>query len=74
MGVVALMWVVLFALAWFLERWVLSWYFLIIPVVISFKAIKSYPKSISAWVSLIVSILSIVLYIWFTSLLNVSFS
>ena len=63
MGVVLIMWVVLIAIIWFLNRWVFSWYFLIIPVIISIGAIKNYPKSLSAWISLVISILSIVLFV-----------
>ncbi len=72
-GVVILMWVLLFALAFLFEKWVFSWYFLIIPIFISIAAIKSYPKSISAWVSLLFAILSIVAFIWMTIQLQVHF-
>ncbi len=72
-GVVILMWVLLFALAFLFEKWVFSWYFLIIPIVISGAAIKSYPKSISAWVSLLFAVLSIVAFIWMTIQLQVHF-
>ena len=72
-GVVILMWVLLFALAFLFEKWVFSWYFLIIPIVISGAAIKSYPKSVSAWVSLLFAVLSIVAFIWMTIQLQVHF-
>ena len=72
-GVVILMWVLLFALAFLFEKWVFSWYFLIIPIFISIAAIKSYPKSISAWVSLLFAVLSIVAFIWMTIQLQVHF-
>ena len=72
-GVVILMWVLLFALAFLFEKWVFSWYFLIIPIVFSGAAIKSYPKSISAWVSLLFAVLSIVAFIWMTIQLQVHF-
>ena len=72
-GVVILMWVLLFVLAFLFEKWVFSWYFLIIPIVISGAAIKSYPKSISAWVSLLFAVLSIVAFIWMTIQLQVHF-
>lgn len=73
MGIVALMWIIFMALVIFLQRWVLSWYFLVIPVIIAVGAIRSYPKSVSAWISLIVSILSIVMFVFVTILLQPQF-
>ena len=63
-GIVVIMWIILIAVALFLNRWIFSWYFLIIPVIVSIGAIKNYPKSLSAWISLILSILSIVLFVF----------
>lgn len=73
MGIVAAMWVIFLALVIFLQRWVLSWYFLIIPVIIAVGAIRSYPKSVLAWISLIVSILSIVMFVFVSILLQPQF-
>ena len=73
MGVVVLMWVVLIALAWITDKWYLPWYLMLISVICAISAIKNYPKSVSAWISLVVSILSIIVYIGFTILLNVTF-
>ena len=63
-GIVIAMWAILFLAAWFIEKWYFPWYLLIIPVIVSIGAIKNYPKSISAWVSLIFSILSIVAFVF----------
>ena len=60
------MWIILFAVAFIADRWVFSWWMLAVPVLISALAIKQYPKSIAAWVSLIFAILSVVVFVLIT--------
>ena len=54
---IVVLWVLVFTLD------LLSWYLLIIPFVLSFRALKSYIKSPSGWFAMILSILSTIVLI-----------
>ena len=56
-GIVVLMWAILLITDY------IFWYLLIIPIVISFNALKNNIKSIVAWLSMILSILSVILFV-----------
>ena len=56
-GCIVIMWVLVFALD------LLSWYLLIIPFVLSFRAIKTCVKSPAGWFGMVLSVLSTILLI-----------
>ena len=56
-GCIVIMWVLVFALD------LLSWYLLIFPFILSFRAIKSCAKSPAGWFGMVLSILSAVLIV-----------
>ena len=56
-GIIVLMWVILFLT----DR--IFWYLLIIPIVMAVNALRNNIKSIAGWASLVLSILSVILFI-----------
>ena len=56
-GCIVIMWVLVFALD------LLSWYLLIIPFILSFRAIKTCVKSPAGWFGMVLSVLSTILLI-----------
>ena len=56
-GCIVIMWVLVFALD------LLSWYLLIIPFILSFRAIKTCVKSPAGWFGMVLSVLSTIVLI-----------
>ena len=55
-------WVVVLVLLFGFDYWIFPWYLLFFSAFSAIGAIKSYPKSVSAWLSLLLSVASIVLF------------
>ena len=70
MAIVLGLWVVILVLLFGFNRWWCPWYLFLLTVIGPIGAIKTYPKSASAWFSLILSILSIVMFIFMTTQLE----
>ena len=62
MGVDLAVWVVVLILLLGFNYWVFPWYLLFFVAIGAINAIRTYPKSVTAWISLLFSVVTIILF------------